>query len=153
MVARLEQAAVALPGAALPTPQQIRQFCKNLADKRGEWTALVKGIYMAFELAGTRAVHVAGNPDADPPVNPQTLVISQMLSPNAPTLPAIVDTNPLYRYSGVYFSDGNLGHSEADAYYAYSVQTRFRACGLYHLVLSVGVTTVLHDHWRYTCLV
>lgn len=144
MVLARETPPTNFPTAVVPDAARIRQFCRTLADRRGEWPCYARGLYMAVELAGTRAQVFAGDVDHKPPLPPAIRFISQMMSPIVPVLPTVAETNPLFRFAGIYATDANDGMHEVEAYCALKPLRRLRATVLYNLLLSVGMTTVLH---------
>lgn len=129
-------AATARPAAAVPTANQLIGFASRLAANRGEWDAFQKGMFVAYDLIGMRAVsHNA------------TDYFVHMSNYNAAylKLPSPCDTNFMLRMMKLTSAYSHHAYEEAADFCASEVQPRVHLACLYSACISAFTTTALYD--------
>ncbi|UHK03281.1 MAG: hypothetical protein FNCTV1_gp1 [Hangzhou nephotettix cincticeps totivirus 1] len=127
--------APAIPAPAVPTSDALIAAAVNLATYRHEEDCLVRGIYMALDLVGTRGVVHNG----------VTRFLKSDLSPHALVSPQVRDYNFILRALDIYPAQAREDQPEAKTLSTLSPAQRANMCTVYSAIVSTAVTVLLTD--------
>ncbi|QNS31037.1 hypothetical protein [Thrips tabaci associated dsRNA virus 2] len=126
---------------ALPTAATIYEWCSRVARQRGETPDMLKGAYLAAEIAGVRFV-----PQADGPVAAQRHRHMQAdMSLCSYSLPRPNDTCLLVRTLGQQDAPEPVTASEIQALLSLTAQQRVHAFVHLAAMLNIATATMLHS--------
>lgn len=121
------------------TSDYLYSFIAKLASSRSEWTAALRGLYLAADLIGVRYSH-----DADVEGGAYHFIMSN-LSYHSPVLPAPRDYNVLIRILNIRpVTDANL-EVEITSFTSATATKRVNMLSVYTSTLSTLATTLLYD--------